>query len=257
MRNKMSVDRFPSEVAGALKCYVYRLMDPRNGEIFYVGRGRGDRVFAHARGVLDDSPEEVADPKLERIREIMALGMEVHHIIHRHGMSEYAAKEVEAALIDAYPGLTNKVTGSGSKDRGTRHIREIMLEYGAEEFVVQEPLILISIANTWKQRGIYEAVRSVWGMKLSRAKRYSLVLAHVRGLVLGAYKPTRWMYAVGNKSKFPHEDWESNYETLKGRIGFEGVPAKKEVWNRYVGKRVPSKYRRTGAQTPFRYVDPD
>ncbi len=254
----MAIDSFPLEVEEALKCYAYRLMDPRNGEIFYVGRGRGDRVFEHARGVLDDSPEEVADPKLERIREIMALGMEVHHIIHRHGMSESAAKEVEAALIDSYPDLTNKVAGAGSKDRGTRHIREIMLEYGAEEFVVQESLILISIANTWKQRGIYEVVRSVWGMKFSRAKRYSLVLAHVRGLVLGAYNPTCWMYAVGNESRFPHEDWKSNYETLKGRIGFDGVPAEKEVWNKYVLKRVPARYRpKRGVQTPFRYIDPD
>ena len=253
----MVTDSFPEEVTKALKHYVYRLIDPRNGETFYVGKGQCNRVFAHASGGLKGTDKSVADPKLERIREIRDLGMNVEHVIHRHGMSSAAAREVEGALIDAYPGLTNKVTGSGSKDRGTRHIREIMLEYAAEEFVVQEPLILISIANTWKQRGIYEAVRSVWSMKLSRAKGYSLVLAHVRGLVLGAYKPTSWLYAVENKSRFPYEDWESNYETLKGRIGFEGDPAKKEVWDRYVLKRVPAKYRVRGARGSFRYLHPD
>jgi len=34
---------------GKLKTHVYRLVDPRNGETFYIGKGRGDRVFAHVR----------------------------------------------------------------------------------------------------------------------------------------------------------------------------------------------------------------
>ena len=47
----MSKDEFPQEVVEALGCYVYRLIDPRNGETFYVGRGRGQRVFAHVKGL--------------------------------------------------------------------------------------------------------------------------------------------------------------------------------------------------------------
>ena len=31
---------FTPEVAEKLKTYVYRLIDPRNGETFYVGKGR-------------------------------------------------------------------------------------------------------------------------------------------------------------------------------------------------------------------------
>lgn len=34
---------FASEVAVQLKTYVYRLIDPRNGETFYVGKGTGNR----------------------------------------------------------------------------------------------------------------------------------------------------------------------------------------------------------------------
>jgi uncharacterized protein len=40
---------FPPEVAARLGTYVYRLIDPRSGETFYVGKGRGNRVFAHIR----------------------------------------------------------------------------------------------------------------------------------------------------------------------------------------------------------------
>ncbi len=35
---------FPEEVQRALKYYVYRLIDLRNGETFYIGKGKGNRV---------------------------------------------------------------------------------------------------------------------------------------------------------------------------------------------------------------------
>ena len=42
-------DSFPPDVAAKLKTYVYRLIDPRNGETFDVGKGKGNRVFSHIR----------------------------------------------------------------------------------------------------------------------------------------------------------------------------------------------------------------
>jgi hypothetical protein len=51
----MARDSFPAGVAEQLKWYVYRLIDPRNGETFYVGKGRDNRVFAHARGEFSDT----------------------------------------------------------------------------------------------------------------------------------------------------------------------------------------------------------
>ena len=245
----MGIDTFPQEVVEALRSYVYRLIDPRNGETFYVGKGQGQRVFDHVSGAIDDADQDAVDPKLKRIREIRGLGMEVQHVIHRHGMSEAVAREVEAALIDAYPGLVNRVAGTGSRDRGTRHVDEILLEYNAEEFVVGEPLILISIGQLWKERGVYEAVRGLWKLKMERAKTFKLVLAHVRGVVRGAYRPQRWMY--GTVEDFPLEDG-----SLPERIGFDGVEAEPEVWDKYVGKRVPTKYRKRGSQAPCQYLSP-
>lgn len=51
------IHAFPLGVEEKLKTYVYRLIDPRNGETFYVGKGQGDRVFAHIREqVEEDNP---------------------------------------------------------------------------------------------------------------------------------------------------------------------------------------------------------
>ena len=55
----MARDSFPEGVAEQLKWYVYRLIDPRNGETFYVGKGKGNRVFAHANGQFPS--EEIRD----------------------------------------------------------------------------------------------------------------------------------------------------------------------------------------------------
>ena len=175
--------------------------------------------------------------------------MNVAHIIHRHGMNEAASKEVEAALIDAYPGLVNRVAGSGSRDRGTRHVDEIMLEYSAEQFIVKEPLILISIGRTWKERDMYDAVKGLWKLQMERAKHYKLVLAHVRGVVRGAYRPKKWL--KGTAENIPLFGGSS-----PERIGFVGTEAEPDVWKTYVGKRVPIRYRKRGAQTPCRYLSP-
>ena len=44
---KSDIESFTEEVAKQLKWYVDRLIDPRNGETFYIGKGKGNRVFSH------------------------------------------------------------------------------------------------------------------------------------------------------------------------------------------------------------------
>jgi hypothetical protein len=64
---------------------VYRLVYPRNGETFYVGKGKSDRVFQHAKGALTVSDDEDAtDMKSQRIKDIRAAGLDVARVIRRH-----------------------------------------------------------------------------------------------------------------------------------------------------------------------------
>jgi uncharacterized protein len=48
---------FSDVLADELRYYVYRLMDLRHGETFYVSKGKGNRLFAHARGGLSAGHE--------------------------------------------------------------------------------------------------------------------------------------------------------------------------------------------------------
>src|SRR6516162_1125717 len=159
---------FPPEVIDKLKTYVYRLIDPRNGETFYVGKGKGNRVFAHIRAEIDGG-----DPgeKLKRIHEIRASGFDVAHVIHRHGLDDAMATEVEGALIDAYPGLTNAVAGSGSSEFGTMHAQEIVNKYQAVPAEFTHRAIIINVNRSATEVSLYEATRYAWKIDAKKAGR--------------------------------------------------------------------------------------
>lgn len=98
----MQHQRFPEEVCEKLGNYVYRLIDPRNGETFYVGKGKNNRVFDHAEGVPEvaaGDDDQNLGTKLDRIKAIKNAGLTVLHVIHRHEIPDASVFEVEAALM--------------------------------------------------------------------------------------------------------------------------------------------------------------
>jgi len=241
---------FPPGVADKLKTYVYRLIDPRNGETFYIGKGKGNRVFDHIREKIDEreSGSGIIGNKMKRIRAIRRAGFEVAHVIHRHGMDEKTAVEVEAALIDAYPGLTNIVDRAGSSDYGAMHAREIIEQYSAEPAVFQHKAVLISVNKTATGFSLYEVVRFAWKMNMRKAKEAELVLATVDGIIRGVFVPDEWLEATA--ANFPGPRGRDR----PGRIGFVGHEAPPAVVKLYVGKRVPDEYRKRGAANPVKYT---
>lgn len=238
------MDKFPSEVIEKLKNYVYRLIDPRNGETFYVGRGVGNRLYSHIRDELGKESDEVSD-KLRRIREIRLAGFEVAHVVHRHGMEPSVAKEVEAALIDAYPGLTNVMGGEESGDRGAMHADEIVREYLAEPAIFYHRALLISVNRSASECPLYEATRFAWKISPKRAEETEVVLASENGVIRGAYIPEKWMDATSDN--FPGRP------DRPGRLGFIGCEATSKLWRMYVGRRIPDEYR-FGTGNPIRYT---
>ena len=229
------------------KYYVYRLIDPRTYSTFYVGKGCGDRALQHARDVkkllnnpmLNPNQEEDAfSLKEQQILNIISSGLEVLVVIHRYGLTEPEAFEVEAALIDAYQGLTNKYSGYGA-DRGVVTWEE--LEKSALATPYTEPnddyiIIKTTIPTIMANNGdLYESVRKSWKANLNKASQYKYVLAVVNGIVREVYEVNRWYLFNGGP-----------------RIAFDGQPTN-DLIQSLKDKRLPNTYMQKGAANPFMY----
>jgi len=243
------ITAFPPEVQQELQHYVYRLIDPRNGETFYVGKGQGNRVFSHAKGEISKD-EDALSEKLRRINEIKIAGLQVAHIIHRYGMDKNTADQVESALIDAYPATTNIAGGKDSGDKGIMHVKEIITKYAAEEAVFQHRMIAITVNRTAYDLGLYKAVRYAWRLNKKRADKAEYIIAIINGLIVGVYKPDGpWLDAT--RENFPDLPYD-----IPERFGFYGKEANAEIKALYIDKRVPAEMRKPGAANPIRYIDP-
>ena len=174
--------------------------------------------------------------KLEHIRELINVkGLKPIHVIHRHGLSPNVAVEVEAALIDCYPGLTNEVAGEGSFERGSATVQEIERQYVA---AVMEPdeghklLYIKTKASTVAALGLYEAVRAAWRIG-DRVREADYVIAVVDQVCSGVFVADRWEQRPSD-----------------GRRLFHGREAPAAVIERYCGKRIPPEHRKKGMAAP-------
>ncbi len=237
------MESFSPEVIEKLKTYVYRLIDPRNGETFYVGKGKDNRVFAHIRAEIGtDEPNE----KLKRIHEIRAAGFNVAHVIHRHGLDDKTAYEVEAALIDAYPGLANAVTGSGSNEFGAMHAQEIVNKYHAKPADFQHRAIIINVNRTATETSLYEATRYAWKISATKAERAEIIVAVRFGIIIEVFVAESWLPAT--VEHFPGR------EPVPDRYGFIGSVASETLRRHYINKRLPDEFRKQGAANPIKYT---
>lgn len=233
--SKGALDKLNSN--GNNKYYVYRLVDPRTFHTFYVGKGCDNRVFMHAKAAKElISNEEDADSlKLQLISEILAAGKEVICFIHRWGLSQRTAFEVEAALIDCYPGLMNIQRGHDN-DRGMISIEDFEEISNLQEY--QEPaedyiIIKTSKGSIESKGSLYEATRRSWAADLNRAKKYRYVLSVIGGIVREVYEVDNW-YEDGDRIAFEGKETKDAISSLKGTI-------------------IPAKYRKKGMARPFLY----
>jgi hypothetical protein len=184
--------------------------------------------------------------KLRRIRDIHLAGFEVAHVIHRHGMDDRTAFEVEAALMDAYPGLTNLAGGLGNAEFGAMHALEIVRRDAAEPAQFQHRALLISVNRSAADASLCEATRFAWKISPAKARQAEVILATLQGMIVGAFVADAWLEAT--TENFPGRD------PVPGRIGFVGSDAPDEIRRMYLGKRVPDEYRRPGAANPVKYT---
>lgn len=110
-----------------MKYYVYELIDPRSNLVFYVGKGKGNRLEQHFKEAISGKQS----PKCQVIREIWGDGYEpIRHIV-QHFTDEMQAYEFEAQRIELYglANLTNQVPGGFGGESGASVTEDAALIY--------------------------------------------------------------------------------------------------------------------------------
>ena len=156
------VTHLPVGVAERLGHYVYLYVDPRNGQPFYVGKGKGERILAH----FDDTRDSRETRTISQLR---AVGIRPRLEILSHGLKdEETAFRVEAAVIDllGLGELTNEVRGWKSLQMGRMALDELIGYYAADPVDVVHPVLLIRINKLFRHNmtplELYEATRGIW-----------------------------------------------------------------------------------------------
>ena len=204
----------------SLKYYVYCLVDPRNNNIFYVGKGCGNRVFNHAETAMIEEDESL---KLNTIREIISQGFEVRYFILRHGLTEEVAFIVESSIIDllTYPAfnkenlLTNIVSGHHQWNEGIKTINEVEQLYNCQKLNIQpgHKLLMVNLNRSYNQKravgvyvrkDVYEMTRKYWHLNKSRADQIDYLLGVYKGIVRMVIKPsTKWKLSTADENGNP------------------------------------------------------
>jgi len=252
-------NEFSAYVVEQIGWYVYALQDPRDKRIFYIGKGRGNRVFAHAINAQSEDSTD-ASQKIELIRSIHLSGNEVNAFIVRHRIhNEAQAYMVESALIDLCHLLdpkvdndlfqiTNIVRGHNYQEFGVMSTGSIIALYDAEVCpAISEPVMLFRIPARWfpqmTDEELFESTHGWWrvGMRREGAKYGFSVSA---GVIRGIYEIDTWSQRKNGDRGFKQDE--------KPRFGFEGAPT--NVLDKYMNKSVKHLFK-NGDQTPFKYIN--
>ena len=248
--------------------YVYGLIDPRNKQFFYIGKGTKNRIFEHEKESLRSVDSERL--KLKTIIDIKNAGLEVEKVIINSNLTEKEAFEAEASLINAFnyisdSRLTNIVAGHHSSE--ALSVEEYERINGAVKLKkedIKHKILVIKI-NRLYQRGmdekaLYDTVRGVWRASKENVKLVEYVFGVYNALIVAVYKPSEWFVCKESEAKIPREDFVLTTKN-ENRLFFvdkryeQGLPPDENV-SFYIGKSIAELKLNQSAQNPITYLNP-
>ena len=269
-KSKPSIKLFSEKAVEQLNgFYVYALIDPRNNQVFYIGKGIGNRVFSHEIESGKSPKSEKA--KLKRIQEIEAAGFDVKRVIVNWSMTESEAFAAEAALINmlsflSADMLTNAVAGHHVHEAMT--VEDFDLLYDAEHLKqedIQHSIMVIKINKLYRKgmnpKELYDIVRGNWRASMASIQKRNVeyVFGVYNQLIVAVYKPDEWHY-VHDRIDVPQID-DLDEETLergKDRVYFvcQDYEHLDENQQFYLHKSIADLKVNQSSQNPITYLTP-
>ncbi len=249
---------FSTPVKRDLKYYVYLYSHPDTNEIFYVGEGKGDRVFSHMKDLGESK-------KVEYIKDLERQGLQPKIEILIHGVEDkLSVKRIESSVIDliGINNLTNIRSGYKSTSHGRMSIEQVNAIYGKEKAEISEPSILFRINQAFRysmnEIELYDYTRGQWGVNIHRAKKAQLAFSIYGGIVQEVYSILGWFkagstFSVRKDNKYIKR--KAN-EKMEKRYEFIGDIAPPSIRKKYQYKSV-NHYFKSGSRSSFMYLNVD
>lgn len=237
--------------------YVYLLIDPRDNNIFYVGKGIKKRAEDHLKEKFNENE------KYLKIKEIKDSGNNVRIEILSRGLNKEEAFKVETATIDliGIENLTNINKGHHSKTAG-RISYEKYKNNGVttikEEnwnWLKEKKGLIINIARSYSDKltaeELYNKTRSAWQLDKKRKEEVKYVLSVYKSVVKEVYEVKGWF-------KFGETIIDRNLEIKeneKKKSEFVGKIAEENIRKKFIGKSISNKFSYNQLQKCTIYVD--
>jgi len=239
-----------------LKYYVYVYSHPITSEIFYVGKGKGNRVFAHLS-------EKSETEKVKYLKDLNQQGLEPKIEILIHGLENSdTALKIESSIIDliGINNLTNKQKGFKSATFGRMSVAQVKSAYNKQKIDINEPAILIRINQAFRYSmtpmELYDYTRGHWVLNPENARNAKYAFSIYKGIIQEVYEVAGWFsagttFSVRENNEYVKRDAG---DRVDNRFEFVGNLAPQNIRDKYILKSVEHLFK-NGNSNPIMYLN--
>lgn len=185
--------------------YIYALIDPRKDEIFYIGKGKGNRYLEHIKELkeLDKKHSQrkkgINPNKVERIKAIIESGEELKYKFIAENLKENSAYILEEILVERFG---RKILKNGKllnlEPGGKWEYPKVILkenEKTSMKEVEDNYPELIEILKNYPKISTESKLRPWWINKIP--KRFALYQYDLNGKFIATHNTSHMNFATG------------------------------------------------------------
>ena len=216
--------KFSNATITKLNFYVYALTYKENNEdvIFFIGKGRGNRVFEHfteaKKFIFDDKVKD--QMQSDKIKTINSKEVEAHILVGE--LSSDEALKIEASMINTMrrfgkQKLTNKIRGQHSFDPININVNVIDFKYSKpvclEKFAIDNKLKILVLKST--EESYYSAVEKdfrgvlegIWLLNKTKIEDVDFIAGVLKGTIYAVYRYIKGSYRRVDDS-WTQDEWD-------------------------------------------------